>query len=75
MATAKYWRLLITENNGDTNYVTVAEMEMFGTIGGADVCSPDWHLRHGVTLCRRVYVVGADLPGGVFSPFGVTCQR
>lgn len=33
---ARYWRLLITDNNGDLSYVTVADLELRATVGGAD---------------------------------------
>jgi hypothetical protein len=34
-----YWRLYITENNGDTSYTSVNELEFRGSIGGADLCT------------------------------------
>jgi hypothetical protein len=34
-----YWRINVTANAGDTNYLAIAEVEMRATVGGADECS------------------------------------
>jgi hypothetical protein len=39
MANHIYWRLNFTENNGDTSFLGLAEVEMRGTVGGADQCT------------------------------------
>lgn len=33
---AQYWRVLITDNNGDPSYVTVVDLELRASVGGAD---------------------------------------
>jgi len=33
----RYWRLYLLNNNGDTNFMCVAEVELRLTVGGADV--------------------------------------
>ena len=33
---ARYWRVLFTDNNGDPSYVTVVDLELRATVGGAD---------------------------------------
>jgi hypothetical protein len=37
--TARYWRIYITENNGDA-YTSIQEVELRGTLGGADLTTP-----------------------------------
>jgi len=36
MAAHEYWRINVTANDGDVNFLAIAEMEMRATIGGAD---------------------------------------
>jgi hypothetical protein len=38
-ATARYWRIYITENNGDA-YTSIQEVELRGTLGGVDLTTP-----------------------------------
>jgi hypothetical protein len=33
---AQYWRVLITDNNGDASYVTMVDLELRASVGGAD---------------------------------------
>lgn len=37
---ARYWRLLITDNNGNPSYVTIVDLELRATVGGADQTDP-----------------------------------
>lgn len=39
MAAHRYWRLNISANAGDANYLQIAEVEMRATLGGADQCT------------------------------------
>jgi hypothetical protein len=39
MAAHLYWRLNITANNGDPDYLAITEVEMRATTGGADQCN------------------------------------
>jgi hypothetical protein len=39
MAAHLYWRLNITENNGEPAFLAISEVEMRATVGGADQCS------------------------------------
>lgn len=38
MAAHLYWRFNISANDGDTSFLTIAEIEMRATVGGADQC-------------------------------------
>lgn len=33
----RYWRILVSSNNGDTNVLGIAEVELRGSVGGADL--------------------------------------
>ena len=35
--TWRYWRIFVQTNNGDPTYITIAEVQLRGTIGGADL--------------------------------------
>ena len=37
---AQYWRVLITDNNGDASYVSLVDLELRATVGGADQTDP-----------------------------------
>ena len=39
MAAHSYWRINVTTNDGDANFLAIAEVEMRATKGGADQCS------------------------------------
>lgn len=36
----RYWRIFILNNNGDPNYISLNEVELRGSVGGADLTSP-----------------------------------
>lgn len=36
----RYWRVNVSQNNGGTNYVAIAELEFRATIGGSDLTTP-----------------------------------
>lgn len=36
----RYWRILVSSNNGDANFLSISEVELRATIGGADVTTP-----------------------------------
>lgn len=36
----RYWRVLITQNDGDGSYCGMTELELRGTAGGADLTTP-----------------------------------
>lgn len=38
-ASYRYWRIFILNNNGDTNYIALNEIELRGSVGGADLTS------------------------------------
>ncbi len=35
--TWRYWRIFIQTNNGDSQYITLSEVQLRGTLGGADL--------------------------------------
>lgn len=39
MAAHSHWRINVTQNDGDVNFLAIAEVEMRASIGGADQCS------------------------------------
>lgn len=39
MAAHRYWRLVITANAGDADFLAISELEMRATAGGADQCN------------------------------------
>ena len=39
-ASYRYWRIFILNNNGDVNYISLNEIELRGSVGGADLTSP-----------------------------------
>lgn len=39
MAAHTYWRLNVSANAGDVNFLAIAEIEMRATVGGADECT------------------------------------
>ena len=36
----RYWRIFLLNNNGDANYLAVNEVELRGSVGGADITTP-----------------------------------
>lgn len=38
-ASYRYWRIFILNNNGDTNFIALNEIELRGSVGGADLTS------------------------------------
>ena len=36
-ASYRYWRIFILNNNGDGNYISLNEVELRGSVGGADI--------------------------------------
>ena len=36
----RYWRIFLLNNNGDTYYLAVNEVELRGSVGGADITTP-----------------------------------
>lgn len=38
-ASYRYWRIFILNNNGDVNYISLNEIELRGSVGGADLTS------------------------------------
>ena len=36
----RYWRIFMLNNNGDPNYLALNEVELRGSVGGADLTSP-----------------------------------
>ena len=39
-ASYRYWRIFILNNNGDGNYIALNEIELRGSVGGADITTP-----------------------------------
>jgi F5/8 type C domain len=39
VVTGNYWRINVSQNNGDSEYLQIAEIEMRATAGGADECN------------------------------------
>ena len=39
-ASYRYWRIFILNNNGDGNYLALNEVELRGSVGGADITTP-----------------------------------
>ena len=39
-ASYRYWRIFILNNNGDGNYTALNEVELRGSVGGADITTP-----------------------------------
>ncbi len=38
--TWRYWRIFIQTNNGDASFIVLAEVQLRGTLGGADLTTP-----------------------------------
>lgn len=38
--TWRYWRIFIQTNNGDASFITLAEVQLRDTLGGADLTTP-----------------------------------
>lgn len=36
----RYWRIFMLNNNGNANYLSITEVELRGTVGGADITTP-----------------------------------
>lgn len=36
----RYWRIYVQTNNGHPNYISIAEIELRGTVGGTDLTTP-----------------------------------
>ena len=39
-ASYRYWRIFILNNNGDFNFIALNEIELRGSVGGADITTP-----------------------------------
>ena len=40
-ASYRYWRIFMLNNNGDLDYLSLNEVELRGSVGGADITTPE----------------------------------
>ena len=79
-ASYRYWRIFILNNNGNVDFLALNEVELRGSVGGADITTPATPVtastQYDATYDSKYTVDNllVDLPRWVSSPSAVTNQ-